>query len=90
MKSKNPKPALRSEEEERAFWEKEDSADHVDWSEAHRALFPNLKPSTTSISIRLSSAALMRIKQEANKRDIPYQSLIKLWLNEKLEACGRP
>ena len=90
MKSKNPKPALRSEEEERAFWEKEDSADHVDWSKARRAVFPNLKPSTTSISIRLSSAALMRIKQEANKRDVPYQSLIKLWLNEKLEACGRP
>ena len=89
MKSKS-KPALRSEEEERAFWEKEDSADHIDWSKAQRAVFPNLKPSTTSISIRLSSAALMRIKQEANKRDVPYQSLIKLWLSEKLEACVRP
>jgi predicted DNA binding CopG/RHH family protein len=61
-----------------------------EWSKAQRAAFPNLKPSTASISIRLSSAALMRIKQEANKRDVPYQSLIKLWLNEKLEACGRP
>ncbi len=89
MKSKI-KPALQSEQEERAFWEKEDSVDHVDWSKAQRAIFPNLKPSTTSISIRLSSAALMRIKQEANKRDVPYQSLIKLWLNEKLEVCGRP
>jgi predicted DNA binding CopG/RHH family protein len=89
MKSKI-KPALQTEEEERAFWEKEDSADHVDWSKAQRAVFPNLKPSTTSISIRLSSAALMRIKQEANKRDVPYQSLIKLWLSEKLKTCGRP
>ena len=85
MKSKS-RPALRSEEEERAFWEKEDSADHVDWSKAQRAVFPNLKPSTTSISIRLSSAALMRIKQEANKRDVPYQSLLKMFVAERLKA----
>ena len=89
MKSKSPKPVLRSEAEERAFWEKEDSTDYVDWSKAERAVFPNLKPSTTSISIRIPSAALMRIKQEANKRDVPYQSLIKIWLNEKLKEANQ-
>ncbi len=89
MKSKSPKPALQTEAEERAFWEKEDSTDYVDWSKAERAVFPNLKPSTTSISIRIPSAALMRIKQEANKRDVPYQSLIKIWLNEKLKEANQ-
>ena len=78
-------PDFASEAEERAFWESHDSADVVDWSKAQKARFPNLKPSTRSISLRLPEPMLERIRQEANKRDVPYQSLIKIWLAEKLE-----
>ena len=70
--------------EERKFWETHDSSDHVDWDKAERARFPNLKPSTESISIRLPVGLLERIKIAANKRDMPYQSLIKAWLAEKV------
>lgn len=79
----DPVPSFASEADERAWWEAHDSADHVDWSKASRARFPNLKPSTTAISLRLPVALLERIKVEANKRDVPYQSLIKMWLAEK-------
>ncbi|MGQ0684227.1 type II toxin-antitoxin system BrnA family antitoxin [Bradyrhizobium sp.] len=77
-------PAFKTEAEERQFWEKHDSTDYVDWSKAERVRFPNLKPSTTAISIRLPSALLEQIKIAANKRDVPYQSLIKMWLAEKV------
>lgn len=76
---------FRDEREERAFWESHDSADYVDWSKARRARFPKLKPTTTSISLRLPISLLDRIKIEANKRDVPYQSLIKTWLAEKVD-----
>ena len=76
-------PKFRSEVDERRFWEAHDSSDHVDWSKAERVRLPNLKPSTTSISLRLPVALLERIKIAANKRDLPYQSLIKAWLAEK-------
>ena len=78
-------PAFASEAEERAYWESTDSAEHLDWSKARRATFPRLKPTTTSISLRLPVALLDRIKVAANKRDVPYQSLIKTWLAEKVE-----
>ena len=81
-----PIPRFRSEAEERKFWETHDSTDYVDWSKAKRALLPNLKPSTTSISLRLPVTLLERIKIAANKRDVPYQSLIKTWLAEKTET----
>ena len=83
--NKNPKsiPKFRSEAEERRFWETHHSSDYVDWSKAKRVRFPNLKPSTTSISLRLAVMLLDRIKVDANKRDVPYQSLIKTWLAEK-------
>ena len=83
--SRKPKslPKFRSEAEERRFWESHDSADHVDWSKAERVRLPNLKPSTTSISLRLPVSLLDRIKVAANKRDVPYQSLIKTWLADK-------
>jgi predicted DNA binding CopG/RHH family protein len=68
---------------ERDFWETHDSADYIDWSTARR-VFPNLKLSTTRISLRLPVGLLDRIKVEANKRDVPYQSLIKVWLAEKV------
>ncbi len=83
--NKNPKsiPKFRSEAEERRFWETHDSSSYIDWSKAERARLPNLKPSTTSISLRLPVTLLDRIKIAANKRDVPYQSLIKTWLAEK-------
>lgn len=84
-RSKAP-PAFGSEAEERAFWESHDSTEFVDWSKAARVRFPNLKPSTTAISLRLPLTLLERIKVEANKRDVPYQSLIKTWLAEKVDA----
>ena len=82
-------PQFRSEAEERAFWESADSADYLDWSKAEKVRFPNLKPSSTSISLRLPNALLERIKIAANRRDVPYQSLIKLWLSEKLDTTTK-
>ncbi len=82
----DPIPEFATEAEERAFWEREDSTDYVDWSEAERVRLPNLKPSTTSISLRLPVPLLERIKIAANRRDMPYQSLIKAWLAEKIDA----
>ena len=78
-------PTFADEAEERAFWETHDSGDHVDWSKAERVRMPNLKPSSTSISLRLPLSMLEQIKIAANKRDMPYQSLIKAWLAEKVE-----
>jgi predicted DNA binding CopG/RHH family protein len=85
-KTKTSKASLRfrTEAEERRFWESHDSTDYVDWRNAERARFPNLKPTTTAISLRLPVGLLDRIKVEANKRDVPYQSLIKTWLAAKL------
>ena len=77
-------PLFKTEAEERRFWETHDSTDYVDWSKAERVRFPNLKPSTTAISIRLPRGLLEQIKIAANKRDVPYQSLIKMWLAEKV------
>jgi predicted DNA binding CopG/RHH family protein len=76
-------PVFKNEAEERKYWEKHDSTDHVDWSKAKRVRIPNLKPSTTAISLRLPMSLLEQIKVAANKRDVPYQSLIKMWLAEK-------
>src|SRR5438309_9518547 len=76
-------PKFKTEAEERRFWEARDSSHYVDWSKAKPARFPNLKPSTQSISLRLPASLLDHIKIEANKRDVPYQSLIKVWLAEK-------
>jgi predicted DNA binding CopG/RHH family protein len=81
-----PLPVFRDEAEERRFWESHDSSDYVDWSEAEQVRLPNLKPSTASISLRLPLTLLERIKIAANKRDMPYQSLIKAWLTEKVDA----
>lgn len=80
-----PIPAFVSEAEERTFWETHDSADHVDWSKAQRVVLPNLKPTTNTISLRLPQHLLDAIKTAANARDVPYQSLIKVWLQEKVE-----
>ena len=79
-------PRLHDEIEERRFWEANDSSDYVDWSRAERVRLPNLRPSTRSISLRLPVSLLERIKIAANKRDVPYQSLIKTWLAEKADV----
>ena len=75
-------PTFQSEAQEREFWEKHDSSDYVDWTKAETVSMPKLKPSTKTISLRLPEMLLDRIKIEANKRDMPYQSLIKAWLME--------
>lgn len=77
-------PAFKTEAEERKFWETHDSTDYVDWNGAERVRFSNLKPSTTTISIRLPVSLLEQIKVAANRHDVPYQSLIKMWLAEKV------
>ena len=76
-------PKFSDEAAERRFWETHDSSDYIDWNKAERVRLPNLKPSTESISLRLPVTLLERIKVAANKRDVPYQSLIKTWLAEK-------
>ena len=77
---------FKSETQERSFWENNDSADHLDWSKAENVRLPNLKPSSTAISLRLPIGLLERIKIAANKLDVPYQSLIKTWLAERVET----
>lgn len=78
-------PKFSNEDAERAFWEKNDSTAYVDWKKAESAVLPNLKPSTQTISLRLPQHLLDSIKKAANARDVPYQSLIKVWLQEKVE-----
>ena len=78
-------PKFKSEKEELEFWSTHDSADYIDYSKTKRALFPNLKPSTRTISIRLPESLIQHLKVLANKRDIPYQSLLKMFLVEKVE-----
>lgn len=86
----DPIPRFESEVLEREFWLSHDSTDYVDWSTAERVRFPNLKPSSKSISLRVPVALLERIKIEANRRDVPYQSLIKIWLAEKVDSAVSP
>ena len=77
-------PAFSPESEEREFWETHDTSPFVDWSGAQVAVFPNLKPSTETISLRLPSALLGELKALANKRDVPYQSLLKVFLADRV------
>ncbi len=87
MKKKNEKviPIFSSEDEERKFWAEHDSTDFIDWSNAKRGLFPSLKPSLKLISIRLPESMIEQLKVLANKKDVPYQSLVKVFLSEKLK-----
>jgi predicted DNA binding CopG/RHH family protein len=78
-------PKFKTELEERKFWETHDSSDYVDWTKAESVALSNLKPSTKTISLRLPEGLLDSIKIEANKRDMPYQSLIKVWLAEDVK-----
>jgi predicted DNA binding CopG/RHH family protein len=78
-------PEFRNEDEERAFWDQHDSTDFVDWSKAQRVTLPNLKPSVKKISLRLPESMLNDLKILANKRDVPYQSLLKIFLAERID-----
>ncbi|MFP4209312.1 MAG: BrnA antitoxin family protein [Wenzhouxiangella sp.] len=84
-KPSKARPKFKTEAEEREFWESQDSSDRVDWSHASQVRLPALKPSTKTISLRLPETLLERIRIEANKRDMPYQSLIKAWLAEDVD-----
>lgn len=81
-----PIPEFKDEDEEREFWAAHDSADYVDWRRAERVIFPNLKPTTRTISVRMPESMLDELKLLANKRDVPYQSLIKMFLRERIDA----
>jgi predicted DNA binding CopG/RHH family protein len=85
MKKAREIPAgFRTEAEERAYWEREDATVDLDWRRVKRVRLPNLQPSTTAISLRLPVSLLEEIKIAAHIRDVPYQSLIKIWLSEKV------
>jgi predicted DNA binding CopG/RHH family protein len=77
-------PKFKNEQEEREFWETHDTTDYLDWSKAKKVRFTNLHPSTETISLRLPISLLNSIKSEANKKDVPYQSYIKIILSDKL------
>lgn len=78
-------PSFKNEDEERKFWKTHDSTEFIDWSKAKKAVFPNLKPSTKTISLRLPESIIAALKLLANKRDVPYQSLLKVFLAEKVD-----
>ncbi|HUM01539.1 MAG TPA: BrnA antitoxin family protein [Thermoanaerobaculia bacterium] len=77
-------PRFKSEDEEREFWAAHDSTDYVDWSKARRVQFPKLRPSMKTISLRLPESMLAELRIQANKRDVPYQSLLKVYLADRL------
>ena len=79
-------PKFKSEEAERQFWAEHDSTEYVDWSKAKRGVFPNLKLSTKTISLRQPESMLEELKLLANKNDVPYQSLVKVFLSERIES----
>ena len=79
-------PNFKNETEERRFWQTHDSADFMDWSNAETPSFPKLKPSTQTISLRLPEPLLDDLKRLANKRDVPYQSLLKTFLADRIDS----
>jgi predicted DNA binding CopG/RHH family protein len=83
---KKPIPRFKNEHAEREFWATHDSTDYIDWRRGKRATLPNLKPSSQTISLRLPKPMLDRLKLLANKRDVPYQSLLKVFVAERLKA----
>jgi predicted DNA binding CopG/RHH family protein len=92
MKKRTPKelPKFENEDEEREFWSQHDSVDYVDWSTARDVRLPKLKPTTRTVSIRLPETMLEDLKVLANKRDVPYQSLLKIYVAERIEEELRP
>jgi predicted DNA binding CopG/RHH family protein len=84
-KTRKAIPRFENEDQERAFWAKHDASEYFDWTKAVRPTFPELKPSTTAISIRLPISMLEELKTLANQQDVPYQSLMKLYLAERIK-----
>lgn len=78
-------PKFKNEDEEREFWETNDSTDYINWNKAEKITFSNLKPSVKKISLRLPETMLEELKLLANKKDVPYQSLLKIFLAERIE-----
>ncbi len=78
-------PSFKNEEDEQKFWEQNDSSGYIDWERASIGSFVNLKPTLRSISIRLPEIMLEKIRILANKRDVPYQSLIKTYLQDRID-----
>ena len=89
MQNLKQAPKFKTIDEEAEFWSTHDSTDYVDWSRAERTVMPNLKTSTETISIRLPAPLLARIKGLANERDVPYQSLMKVFLSERIDQERR-
>lgn len=85
MKNLKKIPDFKDEEEEAEFWDAHDSGEYIDWSKAKEAVFPNLKLSSEAISIRLPGPLLAHIKTLANEKGVPYQSLMKVYLSEKVD-----
>ncbi|MEO7860276.1 MAG: BrnA antitoxin family protein [Nitrospirales bacterium] len=80
------RPTFKSEAQEAAFWASHDSTEYIDYSKSRRMIFPKLKPSTETISLRLPKSLLDQLKTLANKRDVPYQTLLKLFVLERVQA----
>lgn len=78
-------PQFKSEDEERDFWQNRDSTEYIDWKNAERITLSNLKPSVKTISLRLPESMLEELKLLANKRDVPYQSLVKVFLSDRIK-----
>lgn len=85
MKIMKKIPRFKSEDKEREFWADADSLEFIDWKKAKKVVLPDLKPSVRTISLRLPESMLEEIKLLANKRDVPYQSLMKMFLSERIE-----
>ena len=86
MSKLKPRPMFKSEAQEAAFWASHDSTEYIDYSKSRRMVFPKLKPSTETISLRLPKSLLDQLKTLANKRDVPYQTLLKLFVLERVQA----
>ena len=86
MSKLKPRPTFKSEGQEAAFWASHDSMEYIDYSKSRRMIFPKLKPSMETISLRLPKSLLDQLKTLANKRDVPYQTLLKLFVLERVQA----
>ncbi len=85
MKTLKKIPTFKDEDAERDFWAKEDSTEYLDWSKAERVTLPKLRPSLRTISLRLPESMIAELKLLANKRDVPYQSLLKVFLADRIK-----
>lgn len=83
---KKTMPKFKSEDQERRFWKKTDSTDFIDWKKGKKTVFPKLKPSVKTVSIRLPQLMIDELKMLANKKDMPYQSLLKIFLAQRIES----